>query len=303
MATNIGAMVVGMRGGLDPQSLQGLYENYKFIDVIAQNGILPITFTMFNLHLFDMMDWYLVVLSCLTILLSIITLILSGHFVISQSDIQNLGQLASQGGPDTCGGLKPQVYCFNPYFAAERDMVHLRSVLSLCMLVLVLVTVPKSGIEQWKIYRKASAWTLRLLCLLCTGYDRLVRLQRCRGARIYATRLATSSFKRIESNFPRRFINPIIVLLKGPPTHDQTASKGPVWKFFAAICYTVIFIVYVVLFRRLLGDLGHYDVSHKWNFGQIVAITVWLPPLFELTHLEIRKFAALHLLSGRCYRC
>ena len=292
-----------MRGGLDPQTLQALRENYNFIYVIALNGIVPITFTMFNLHLFDMMDWYLVILSCLTILLSIITLILSRHFVLSQSDIQNLGQLASRGGPDTCGGLKPQVYCTDSYWNEERDSGELRFALSFCMLVLLLVTVPKSGIERWKIYRRGSAWSLWLVKLVCTRQGRLVHRQRCREAKSYVSQLAASSFKRIESMFPRRFINLIAVLLKGASAHDQTASISHVWNGFAAICYIVIFSVYIILFKRLLEELSNYDVSKEWSFGQIVALTVWLPPLFELTHLEISKLAALNSLSGRRYRC
>ena len=296
-------MVVEMRGGLDPQTLQSLRGNYNFIYVIALNGILPITFTTFNLHLFDMMDWYLVILSCLTILLSIITLILSSHFVLSQSDIQNLGRFASQGGPDACGGLKPQVYCTDSYWDEERDLGELPFALSFCMLVLVLVTVSKSGIEQWKIYRRGSALCLWLIDLICTQQDRLLDRQRYRRAKSYVSRLAASSFKRIESIFPRRFINSIAILLKGSPAHDQTASIGHVWEAFTAICYIVIFSVYVKLFRRLLGDLGNYPISKEWSFGQIVALTIWLPPLFELTHLEISKFAALHSLSGRRYRC
>ena len=292
-----------MSGGLDPQSLQALYENYRFIDVIALNGILPITFTMFNLHLIDMMHWYLGILSCLTIFLSIITLIVSSRFAVTPSDIQHLGQVASQGGPASCGGLKPQVYCYDSYFSTERDPGELRFVLSVCMLVLLLVTVPKFGIEHWKVYRRGSAWSMWLLdLLLCTGHDRLAYRQRCGGAKSSVSRLATSLLKRFGSVFPRRFINPIAELLKRSPIHDQTASRCQVWKSFAFVCYIVIFILYIILFRRLLKDLTHYHVSHEWNFGQIVALTVWLPPLFELAHLEMRKFAIhSHLTLAICF--
>ena len=280
-----------MSGGLDPQSLQALYENYRFIEVIALNGILPITFTMFNLHLIDMMHLYLVVLSCLTILLSIITLIISSRFAVTDSDIQHLGQVASQGGPSSCGGLKPQIYCYDTYWSTERDPFELRFVLSVCLLVVVLVTVPRSGIERTKIYRRGSAWSSRLLDLLCIGSGRLIHWQGFVAARVNVSRLATSLFNHIGSIFPRRFVNPLAGLLQGSSNHDQTASRCHLWKFFTFISYIVIFIVYVVLFRRLLGDLKHYHVSREWNFGQIVALTVWLPPLFELAHLEIRKFA------------
>lgn len=297
MATNIAAIVVRTRGGLNPQSLQTIYENTRFITTIALNGILPITFTMFNLHLIDMMDWYLVVLSCLTIALSILTLVLFGRFTVTESDREYLGQIASQGGPLACGGIQPQVYCYYRDSFLERDVGEVRFVLSFSLLVLLLVIASKLKVEQSKIYRRGSAWTLRLLCLLCTGNYRFVHLQRFRGAKFYVSRIATSSFKRIESIFSRRFINSIAVLLEAFPTHDQASWKGRVWKCFVSISYTVIFILYVILFKRLLKDLISFEFSHQWNFGQVVALTVWLPPLFELAHLEIRKFATHYYLA------
>lgn len=251
---------------------------------------------MFNLHLIDMMDWYLVILSCLTILFSIITFIVNRFLAIPQSDFDHLGQLALQGGPSACNEIQLQVYCLDTD-AVKVGVVQWRFVLSFCLLVLVLVTVSKTGIEQWKIYRRASTWSLWLLDLLLSGNSRLLHHQRFRGAKIYVSQLATKSFQRIESIFPRRFINSIAVLLKGSPTQDQTSSKGDVWKAFVSLCYIVIFILYVILFKTLLGDLKNFQVSHEWNIGQIVALAVWLPPLFELAHLEMRKLIRLYCLA------
>lgn len=58
MATNIAGFVVEKKGGLDPDSLQELYETYIFIKVIAVGGYLPITFTLLNLHMIKELSWY-----------------------------------------------------------------------------------------------------------------------------------------------------------------------------------------------------------------------------------------------------
>lgn len=107
MATNIAALIVVERGGFDPESLQQIYQNYTFLNEIALSGILPITFTLFNLYLISMVSWYLIFLSSLSIILSIATLAVVGHFSPSRSDLKVLEVVASKGGPQECGGMQP----------------------------------------------------------------------------------------------------------------------------------------------------------------------------------------------------
>ena len=44
--------------------------------------------------------------------------------------------------------------------------------------------------------------------------------------------------------------------------------------------------------------------GNTWNFGQVFAITVWVPPIVEYIHLELRKLiispllAVLHTSAG-----
>ena len=112
LATNVAAQVVVRKGTLDPQSLQQLYSTYVFMKLIAVSGYLPVTFTLFTLHLVGMLSWYLVVLSCLSITLSIATLATVGTFTPTQAESNSLREIASKGGPQECGGAQPGVYCF-----------------------------------------------------------------------------------------------------------------------------------------------------------------------------------------------
>lgn len=51
MAMNIAALVDKHRGCFDPKSLQQLYNNKILIRSISPSGYLPITLTLFELHI------------------------------------------------------------------------------------------------------------------------------------------------------------------------------------------------------------------------------------------------------------
>lgn len=51
MAINVAALVNKHRGGLDPKSLQQLYNDYILTRSISISGYLPITLTLFGLHI------------------------------------------------------------------------------------------------------------------------------------------------------------------------------------------------------------------------------------------------------------
>ena len=111
LAIDIAALVVIQRGGFDPQSLQQMYDTYIFLQVLAVNGFLPITFTLTNLYLVGMLSWFLILLSFVTITLSVATLACVGQFNPSVADMTSLAELAASGGPEKCDGRKPGIYC------------------------------------------------------------------------------------------------------------------------------------------------------------------------------------------------
>ena len=58
------------------------------------------------------------------------------------------------------------------------------------------------------------------------------------------------------------------------------------------IVYVTFWILYVFLFAKYFYLLwvDHQIIPTRWAFGQIVAITVWVPVLFEYGYLEACKF-------------
>ena len=112
MAINIAALVNKYQGGLDPTSLQDLYNNYILIRTISMSGYLPVTFTLLGLQVVAMVSWYLLVLSTLTVVFSIVTLVYLGNFSPSPSDLNAIASAASGNGNNgSCGGFNLTVYC------------------------------------------------------------------------------------------------------------------------------------------------------------------------------------------------
>lgn len=57
--------------------------------------------------------------------------------------------------------------------------------------------------------------------------------------------------------------------------------------------YVVFFSYYIYFYNMYLHDLAWFiqngAIGNTWSFGQIFAIAVWLPPVVEYIHLEMRE--------------
>lgn len=156
MAINIAALVNRNRGGFQPINLQQLYNTYILIKSISISGYLPVTFTLFTLHLVDVVSWYLLVLSIVTVFVSIATLFVVGNFSPSQDDLNYLSQQALSGGPDSCGKNNLAVYCYNPIggghvYDSADPASGAYSMLAFCLVVLILLVA-----HQYHAFRDPS---------------------------------------------------------------------------------------------------------------------------------------------------
>lgn len=62
---------------------------------------------------------------------------------------------------------------------------------------------------------------------------------------------------------------------------------------FRAAIYLVFTTFYIIFYNMYLHDLAWFAKNgingNSWNFGQVFAITVWLPPVVGYIHLEMRE--------------
>ncbi|KAL8837913.1 MAG: hypothetical protein Q9176_005389 [Flavoplaca citrina] len=247
LAINIAALVVIQRGGFDPQSLQQMYDTYVFLQVLAVNGFLPITFTLTNLYLVGMLSWFLILLSFVTIALSVATLACVGQFNPSVADMTSLAELAASGGPEECDGRKPGIYCL-------RTMEY------------------NFGVDYFYGGQNIPNYAYTILSKKPSSMRYSARRAKLRSTR--AWRFYTESASIVHQQV-------------------QTLSWQSLLKLaFGAAIYVVLLTFYVRFYNMYLHDLAWFaenDINgNTWNFGQVFAITVWVPPIVEYIHLELR---------------
>lgn len=192
MAINIAALVNKHRGGLDPESLQQLYNNYILTRSISISGYLPVTLTLLGLHIVAMVSWYLLILSILTVGVAIITLADLGRFSPSPSDLSSIASVASENKSlDSCGGMNLTVYCLQKIGqedTAEWDPSNgAAAILGFCLVILVFVVAAQSHAFTNPATRETRTWLLKLydFCVVgsCSlrGFEFILALLYCFG--------------------------------------------------------------------------------------------------------------------------
>lgn len=179
MAINVAALVNRNSGGFQPNSLQQLYNTYVLIKSISISGYLPVTFTLFTLHLVDVVSWYLLVLSIVTVAVSIATLFVIGSFSPSQDDMVYLSQQALISGRSSCGTHNLAVYCFSPGGGANGDSTDpasgAYSMLAFCLVVLVLLVAHQYHTFKDPLTGRPKPWLSKVLKFLFQKGDRGLR--------------------------------------------------------------------------------------------------------------------------------
>ncbi len=251
LATNIASIVVLKNGGLDPSSLQELYNTYVFIKVVAIGGYLPITFTLLNLHMINKISWYPIGLSTATVALAITTLSLSHKsFTPTVEDFGSITSAASQGGPNSCASQNLAAYCYSrrkegKYFGfnASSSGSGANNILAFCLVTLAIIIIDH----------------------FCRSKDRQ------------------------QTNLNRLILKKLHI----DPSKPLFPHAGTVLRVGTPVFYFVFFGLYVYCFYLFIEDLiwfGEKNVYHPtWGFGQVIAVLVWMPTLFDYAWVQTRS--------------
>ena len=316
LAINIAAQVDRAKGGLDPQSLQQLYNTWVLIKSISIGGYLPVTFTLFTLHLVDVVSWYLLSLTICTASVSIATLVTIGNFNPSNADISSVSLASSINGTAACGGLSPGAWCYIPismtYDSDPSNGAY--SMLGFCVFVLSLLMAKQFGVDKHlsDVYRrKSSEYVLkdkyieRCYSTWRKGIIAARKALRPVQQKILEHRnvkhLRRSSSRCLETWKPRwtrsEWFTNVMDTTREAIVKNFKSFRSTDWlkasqTAFIILFYATIICLYVYFFTTYCVDLAWFasnGISSSWSFGQIVAITVWAGPLCEYIHLEIRK--------------
>ena len=298
LAINIAAQVDRTRGGLEPQSLQELYNTWILIKTVSIGGYLPVTFTLFTLHLVDLVSWYLLSLTICAVSVSIATLVAIGNFKPSDADISSVSRAYSTQGPAACGQHTPGAWCYTPndfsYDFESDPSSGAYSMLGFCVFVLFLLMAKQFGADEYisDVYRRQlrkyflkDKYIERWHSTWRKGFVAAWEVLRSWKPRWTQSRWFTKVTKTTSKGFRLCGLFNKAAIIK-----DVKSLGSAGWLF--VLFYATILGLYVYFLIQYCGDLAWFannGVSTSWTFGQIVAITVWAGPLCEYIHLEIRK--------------
>ena len=243
LATNIASLVAEKRGGLAPSSLQDLYDGYVFIKVIAIGGYLPITFTLLNLHMIKKLSWYLLSLSAITIAMAT-TALKSGNsnFVPTTKDLHQIQDAANQNGQSSCGNQNLVAWCYK-----RRQYGHY------------------FGFNSSSTGNGAN--DILVFCLMTLII------------------VIVDHFCRSDDPHQQKLNRRILKKLGIAPSEPLFPHANTVLRFGTMTFHFIFFWLHIYGFYVYGVDLEWFSTGKfydpQWNFGQIVAILVWVPTLSD----------------------
>lgn len=287
-AIQIASIVVMEAGLLGSTNLQQLSNKYNLIVVVCLGGTLPITFVLFRLRAAGKKSWELWILSAVTISVSVATYFIARGFNLKSNE----ARLANGTSYPGCGTINPMAFCHYGTWTETGD----RSV---------------TGIDTLSLAEGTIIYSFLVLVLMLLDQCSISR----RISLLSVWPSLTSHFDRMDarlrkSAWPERLADMfyLVAMLRSLP---ESKAKSPIQrcnlprKMMASLSCLSIEVGYLVFFymyfRKLLA-VGRPVVERssaiptniiqwkKWSFGQVVAVTVLLPPIFSYLAFEISKF-------------
>ncbi|PLB38151.1 uncharacterized protein BDW47DRAFT_125590 [Aspergillus candidus] len=222
----------------EASTYQMLIANEGIASMVSMAGILPVVITMWSLQKWHRNSPWIFFLSCATFVLSEVAL-----YIAPLPQIKNIDGVKSNYWPESCGGLPPPlIYCIDPWTGGQvlSPQQLFRYILNpFCSLIwLTIVTKWIWSYVHDRSKPPPRRGTLRSFLYLQKIHDWLQRFR-------------------------------------------QTKWGVRLWRLFSAFTVIVelLFILAVCVDARcfwFIRTMNIIDFGH-WSFGQLVAITVWLP--------------------------
>lgn len=234
---------------LDPLNAFGLLP-------VSVNGFMPEIMTLMVLYYHEKHHWYSLLLTWTSYILNSVNFwAVRGYLSLINSNTVTIKRLAfeSLGGIDSCGGTTGLALCFQ--FQSESPPKFL---------------IRKYGNAALLGIKLAPAvWAWCTVCLLILTYIRVRKSEL--GKKMTATFKTTNSTS-------------VLGLLQ---RRSHSILRSPLLYYIASAVFFVGLAYQGTLFVQFL-KLGLVDFE-TWTFGQIVAITVWVPPVVDYLHSQFGR--------------
>ena len=337
-AIQVAALAAKHGNFLQHSSLQQIYNNDAFIDVLSTGGFLPITFVLYVLRTVGHRSIYMFILTFCTVVVSAIALLSGEKF-----PKPDFGGTAYP----SCDGVNPvglcldmvvpiwdiDAYVFNgidwdddPNFSIGIvDLTLTNSSLAYSLTVLTLLLLELCSFHRLPLFKGIRAWTSRddwpkmkrpsWIDSSTKGFLRLANSSNLNPfdvSRKYsikdvpALRSVQSRYELQIAPHVRSTSQSSLNLVK-LVWHAGFDSPRKVSHRLMELLNTIVFALFLYYMSTYVSALTTFGNAKSnlergfisdgipinlssWTFGQLVAVTVWLPPLLQYAYLEISRF-------------
>lgn len=222
--------------------------------VLASSGIIPVSLVLACITRYGRQSWYLLILSWIAITLATATLICCYKWTVL-----NQGKYAND---------LPKKWEYGNRYGAINSCDLLgnlnETVIPLCGSSKLLDNAlgPSSQANWW-------AWLIWANCIIWMFY--------CLGKKCYSADYFLSSREKWRTS-----------LLKHSSTQwiAKQGSGHRIWILASIVPWSLCSGSQFYLFSAYFE---HHIISQTWSFGQIIAITVWVPSIVEYLYIELSK--------------
>ena len=264
IATQIAALIQIRRWGLNLTTLEQAERTRLFLQSLILGGMVPITWIYLCLWLRNYRSSYILALALASTALAMAVYIITLQPLVLPDSFALSDEFHYPG----CANVNPASFCLLPDSRDLKDQVYMDNsrlvAVTLCIVVLLFTTYDQYGSN---IYSLVTGWS--------TGF--------------HAKAQPKPSIAH--NAIHREALQPA---WKPPERYEELITRS---KFVIRFCVHAVFLGYIILyfFTLLLGLNGPTSSSRsstaatEWNFGQIVALFVWPPVIFQFAYLHIRE--------------
>ena len=237
----------------------------RFLDtsplvVLSTSGFIPVTIGLTSITFVGRQSWHLIVLSLVTFALATATLSTFYHYD------RQYGKL-----DDYYSSVQNDVYIDFGTCAIGGHVGH--TLFPLCGSSLLDSNAISSGtITKWWVW---AAWANCMAWMLLCFFGKLMDGKPPKMVRSWLdSALNHHSWMKLLGKFIGRLHGPLLI-----------------FAVTSILCFVVQYYLIMVFDQ-------HYFISEVWSFGQIIAVTVWMPSLFEFIPACIQLYRDAY---SRCY--
>lgn len=230
--------------------------------VLATGGLIPINLTLSCLTRYGRQSWYLLILSLMTSTLATSTLISSYYFAYRWGKSTNEDAFNNN--------LQYPFYSTNAHSGSYSGncALGLENISHILVPIcgnskLVNNAMPSGTVANW------WTWLVWTNCVTWLFF--------CLGKKCYDTENLGSYQRRLKGFLQRRWLTKFMV---------REYDAHTMWIATAVIPWFLCFASQFWLFNAYFQ---HSVISYQWSFGQIIAITIWVPCLVEYLYIELSK--------------